>query len=64
MRHRVESVRVAVNCHFCNSTNVIVTDHASDHEPVTGSSCGAPLGKLADLRCRVEQSSEHFRANA
>jgi hypothetical protein len=35
MHIHTKTVRVTVNCHFCNSTNVSVTDDGSDREPVT-----------------------------
>jgi hypothetical protein len=48
MRHRLESVRVTVQCHFCQSTNVIVSDGSAEAKPVNCSTCGAlgPLGVL------------------
>lgn len=57
MRHRLESVRVTVQCCFCQSTNVIVSDGGAEAEPVNCSTCGAPLGPLGVLGCSTPNAT-------
>lgn len=59
MQDRGVSVKVQKTCGFCGSRNVLTVRNVLSHEQVLCSRCGAPLGRLGELkREAAEELSE------